>query len=209
MKRSGIRPNLFTLSSTLKACAGLKLERMGRQLHCLVIKIQTTLDNFVSVGIIDMYAKSSLLHDARRAYELMPQKELVAMNALISGYSQNGNDREAFSLFADMYQINVGFNQTTLSSILKSSGALQDTNLSRQIHTIVVRSGYIEDTQVITSLLDAYAKCECIDDAREIFYMCPIGDIVALTSMIAAYAQLGHGEEAVGLYLKFLDMVQS
>ncbi|KAK4753363.1 hypothetical protein SAY87_022161 [Trapa incisa] len=149
MKRSGIRPNLFTLSSTLKACAGLKLERMGRQLHCLIIKIQTTLDNFVSVGIIDMYAKSSLLHDARKAYELMPQKELVAMNALISGYSQNGNDREAFSLFADMYQINVGFNQTTLSSILKSSGALQDTNLSRQIHTIVVRSGYIEDTQLM------------------------------------------------------------
>lgn len=206
MKRSGIRPNLFTLSSSLKACAALKLDKIGRQLHCLVIKIDMTLDNFVRVGIIDMYAKSGLVHDARRAYELMPQKELVAMNALISGYSQNGNDLGALLLFADMHQVDLGFNQTTLSSVLKSSAALQDINLSKQIHTLSVRSGYTEDIQVITSLIDAYAKYEYIEDARKIFDICSVGDIVALTPMIAAYAQLGHGEEAIELYLKLLDM---
>ncbi|OWM91202.1 putative pentatricopeptide repeat-containing protein At5g52630 [Punica granatum] len=206
MKRSGICPNLFTLSSALKACAALELEKFGRQLHCNVIKIETTFDKFVSVGIVDMYAKSGLVHDARRAYDLMPQKDLIAMNALISGYSLNREDFEALSLFADMYQADIGFNQTTLSSALKSLAALQDINLGKQIHSISVRSGQINDIQVITSLIDAYAKCANIEAARKVFETCPVGDIVALTSMIAAYAQLGQGEEAVKLYVKLLDM---
>lgn len=204
MMKSGVSPNLFTLSSALKACAALELKELGRQLHCDAIKIDTTKpDKFISVGILDMYSKCSLLDDARLAYDLLLHKDMIQLNALISGYSQNGADFEAVSLFAE--EFNVGFNQTTLSSVLKCASALQSINICKQVHTLSVKSGFGNEIQVLTSLIDAYEKCDSIKDAAKAFRTCAVEDLVVVTSMIAAYAQCGEGEEAVRLYLETLQ----
>ncbi|XP_030460152.1 pentatricopeptide repeat-containing protein At5g04780, mitochondrial-like [Syzygium oleosum] len=202
MNRSGIFPNLFTLSSALKACAGMELNYLARQLHSIVMKLDTKADNFVRAGLVDMYSKCSLMEDARMAFDLMAQKDLIALNALISGYSQNGEDVQAVSLFAETYKSEIGFNQTTLSVILKSATSMQAIDVSMQVHALSSKLGFDNDSQVATSLIDAYSKCGNIGEAARAFEFCAAGDLVALTSMIAAYAQCGQGEEAVKLYLE-------
>ena len=57
MKRSEICPNMFTLSSALKACSGLGLKALGRQLHSRLITMDIESDSFVGVGLIDMSSK--------------------------------------------------------------------------------------------------------------------------------------------------------
>lgn len=205
MKRSEISPNMFTLSSALKACAGVGLKELGRQLHSKLIKMDTESDLFVDVGLIDMYSKCEMMEKARMVFDLMSKKDLIAWNAVISGHSQNGENIEAVSLFAQLYKEGIGFNQTTLSTVLKSTASLQAFNVSRQLHVLSVKSGFHSDIYVINSILDAYGKCSHVDDAARIFEECTVGDLVAFTSMITAYAQYCQGEEALKLYLQMQD----
>lgn len=202
VKSSGTCPNVFTLSSALKACAAMGFKELGRQLHSCLIKIDSDSDLFVAVGLIDMYSKCEMVDDARRAYDLMPKKDLIAWNALISGYSQCGDDFQAVSLFSEMHHENMDFNQTTLSTVLKSVASLHAIKACKQIHTLSVKSGIYSDFYVINSLLDTYGKCSHIDEASKIFEERTWEDLVAYTSMITAYSQYGDGEEALKLYLQ-------
>ncbi|PSS10219.1 Pentatricopeptide repeat-containing protein [Actinidia chinensis var. chinensis] len=206
MRRSGTFPNMFTLSSALKACAGLGLQKLGRQLHSILVKMGIKLDPFVSVGLIDMYSKCDLLKEARMVYNSMPNKDLIAFNAMISGHSQNGEHVEAIHHFADIYKNEIGFNQTTLFTILNSAASLQAVNICKQVHALSVKSGFQSDVYVINSLIDSYGKCSHAEDAARVFEECPFGDLASFTSMITAYAQYGQGEEAIKLYLKMQDM---
>lgn len=51
MRRSGLKPNMFTFSSVLKACTGLGLQDsgvkdLGQQFHSILIKSNINLDPF-------------------------------------------------------------------------------------------------------------------------------------------------------------------
>uniref|UniRef100_A0A803PWK4 Pentatricopeptide repeat-containing protein n=1 Tax=Cannabis sativa TaxID=3483 RepID=A0A803PWK4_CANSA len=191
MKRLGLRLNMFTLSSALKACAGLGLKELGRQLHSSLVKMDTKSDVFVDVGLIDMYSKCKMMKDAKMVHSLMPKKNLIAWNAIITGHSQNGEDFEALWLFVEVFKQKIGFNRVTLSTVLKSTATLQAIKVCQQIHAISMKTGYQSDIYVINSFLDTYAKCSQVKDAARIFEECKVGDLVAFTSMIAAYAQYG------------------
>lgn len=205
MKKSRCCPNLFTLSSALKACAAMGLKDLGRQLHSSLIKMDTDSDLFVTVGLIDMYAKCEMMDDAKRAYNLMPKRDMIAWNALISGYSQCGEDLEAVLLFAEMCREDIVYNQTTLSTVLRSVASLREIDVCRQIHTLSIKSGLHSDFYIINSLLDTYGKCNHVVEASKIFEERAFEDLVAYTSMITAYSQDGDGEEALKLYLKMRD----
>ncbi|KAK7257363.1 hypothetical protein RIF29_31289 [Crotalaria pallida] len=205
MKISGTCPNMFTLSSALKACAATRFNELGRQLHSSLIKMDTDSDLFVEVGLVDMYSKCQMMHDARKAFNLMKDKDIIAWNALISGYSECGDDLQAVSLFSEMYNKDIDFNQTTLSTVLKSVACLQAIKVCKQIHSISIKSGIYSDFYVINSLLDTYGKCSHVDEASKIFGERNGEDLVAYTSMITTYFQYGDGEEALKLYLQMQD----
>ncbi|KAK7405356.1 hypothetical protein VNO78_06605 [Psophocarpus tetragonolobus] len=205
MKSSGTYPNMFTLSSALKACAAMGFKDLGRQLHSSLIKMDADSDLFSAVGLIDMYSKCEIMDDARRAFDSMTKKDVIAWNALISGCSQCGDDLEAVSLFSKMFSEDIDFNQTTLSTVLKSVASLQAIKVCKQIHTISIKSGIYSDFYVINSLLDTYGKCKHIDEASKIFEERTWEDLVAYTSMITAFSQYGDGEEALKLYLQMQD----
>jgi pentatricopeptide repeat protein len=206
MTRSGVRLDMFTISSALKVCAGLGLKELGRQLHPNLIKMDTKSDVFIDVGLIDMYSKCGMMKYSRTVHSLMPKKSLIAWNAIISGYSQNGKDIEAIRTFSDMSKEGTGFNHTTLSAVLKSTASLQVINVCQQVHAISVKSGVQSNIYVVNSLIDTYAKCSQLEVAARIFKECPTGDLVAFTSMVTAYAQCDQGEEALKLYLQMQDM---
>lgn len=206
MKRSGICPNMFTLSSALKACAALGVQELGKQFHAKLIKMETMKDPFVSVGLIDMYCKCHLMKDAVMVYNLMPEKDLVAINAMISGHSQNGEVREALTLFLEMYKQRMEFDQATLLAVLNAIADVEATIVCKQVHALIVKLGYQADNFIINSLVDSYGKCSQVHDAARVFEECPAVDLPSYTSLMTAYAQCGRGEEALKLYLKLLDM---
>ncbi|CAH9122001.1 unnamed protein product [Cuscuta epithymum] len=206
MRRSGMSPNMFTLSSSLKASAALKLQTAGKTLHSLLIKKDIVIDPFVSVGLIDMYGKCDLMNDARLIYDYMPEKDLIALNAMISGYSLNEEYTECLTLFANMHKSGIRFDQTTLLVALNSTAGLQAYDVCKQIHTLSVKSGFHSDPYLVNSLIDSYGKCSLLAEAAKILDEFPFVDLPSFTSLITAYAQYGKGEEALKLYLRLQDL---
>ncbi|KAL6584075.1 hypothetical protein OROMI_003364 [Orobanche minor] len=206
MKRFGVSPNQFTLSSALKACAALGVQELGKQFHARLIKMEIMTDPFVRVGLIDMYCKCRMMNDAVIVYRLMPDKDLVAMNAIISGHTQNREYIEALTLFADMYNQRVEFDQATLLAVLNATAGLEALIVCKQIHGLIVKAGYQADNFMLNSLVDSYGKCSHIQDASRVFEECPIADLPSYTSIMTSYGQGGHGEEALKLYLRLLHI---
>ncbi|XP_074325767.1 pentatricopeptide repeat-containing protein At4g14850-like [Apium graveolens] len=198
----GTVPNMYTFSSALKACAALELQLLGRQLHGKLLKMDLKLDSFVTAGLIDMYCKCRLTKNARVIYDLMPEKDLVALNALICGYSQNGGESHVFSLFSDMHKEAMGFNEATLLAVLNSAASSQVNSISEQIHALSEKAGYLSDVYVTNSLIDSYGKCNQLEDATRIFEESRTCDLASFTSLITAYAQHGKGEDALKLFVK-------
>ncbi|CAA0826869.1 Pentatricopeptide repeat-containing protein [Striga hermonthica] len=205
MQRLGVNPNVFTLPSALKACAALGDGRLGKQLHARLMKMEIMMDPFVFVGLIDMYCKCQMMKHASMVYRLMPEKNLVAMNAMIAGHTQNGENWEALTLFMAMYNQGMEFNQATLLAALNTVASLEALTVSKQIHGLIVKSGYQADSFILNSLVDVYGKCKQVHDAGRIFEECPVWDLPSYTSLMTTYAQCGQGEEALKLYLKVLD----
>ncbi|KAL7139324.1 hypothetical protein ABFS83_09G043100 [Erythranthe nasuta] len=207
MKKSGLCPNMFTLSSALKACAALGLPELGKQFHAELIKMEVMRDPFVAVGLIDMYCKCRLMKDAMVVYRSMPpEKDLVAINAMICGHSHNREDEEALTLFVEMRKRCMEFDQATLLAVLNAIAASEDIVFCKQVHSLVVKSGYRDDSFVLNSLVDSYGKCRHVLDAARVFEECPDTDLPSYTSLMTTYAQCGYGEEALKLYSKLLDM---
>ncbi|XP_008787073.2 putative pentatricopeptide repeat-containing protein At5g52630 [Phoenix dactylifera] len=205
MRHSGMLPNVFTLSSILKACAGTGMLFLGQQIQGNLIKSGSDSDMFVGVGIVDMYAKCDHLGDARKAFDLIPEQDLISWNALISGCSHSGSDQEALSLFSKMRMEGLSFNRTTLSAVLKSIASLRATNVNKEVHALALKAGFLSDPHVANGLIDAYGKCNCIEEAAGIFREHPFGDVVAFTSIITAYSLSGQGEEAMKLFYEMLN----
>ncbi|XP_039115126.1 putative pentatricopeptide repeat-containing protein At5g52630 [Dioscorea cayenensis subsp. rotundata] len=204
MRDSGMLPNMFTLSSILKACAAKGKSVLGRQIHGNLIKVGFESDKYVAVGLVDMYAKGYYKEEAKKTFDSIPRKELVMWNAIISGYAHSGNDAEALSFFIEMTKEGFSFNRTTLTAVLKSTASLEDLSLSKQTHGLAVQTGLASDTYVVNGLIDAYGKCDCIEDAGRLFEECSYLDVVSFTSMLTAYSQSGQGEEAVKLFVEML-----
>lgn len=207
MRRCGmICPNRFTLSSAIKAGAGLGIKELGMQLHSLFIKMETKLDLFAAVGLVDMYFKCGLVCDAKEVWDLMQDKDLIAWNTVISGHTLNGEHMESLCLFTEMYEKGMSFNQTTLSTVLKSTATLKALSSCQQLHALTVKSGFEFDTYIVNGLIDSYGKCGYVKEATRIFEDCPVRDLMSFTSMITTYSQSEQGEEALKLYLEMQDL---
>uniref|UniRef100_A0A0E0FLG0 DYW domain-containing protein n=1 Tax=Oryza nivara TaxID=4536 RepID=A0A0E0FLG0_ORYNI len=204
MKSSRLVPNVFTLSSILKACAGTGAFDLGRQIHGFMIKANADSDDYIGVGLVDMYAKNHFLDDARKVFDWMFHRDLILCNALISGCSHGGRHDEALSLFYELRKEGLGVNRTTLAAVLKSTASLEAASTTRQVHALAEKIGFIFDAHVVNGLIDSYWKCSCLSDANRVFEECSSGDIIAFTSMITALSQCDHGEGAIKLFMEML-----
>ncbi|OAY80185.1 putative pentatricopeptide repeat-containing protein, mitochondrial [Ananas comosus] len=79
------------VSILLQAC---KLD-LGRQVHSIAIKTNFESHIFVGSSLLDMYAKSNNILEARKVFDFLPKRDVVSCTAILSEYAQLGLDEEA------------------------------------------------------------------------------------------------------------------
>ncbi|KAL6998073.1 Pentatricopeptide repeat-containing protein, mitochondrial [Sarracenia purpurea var. burkii] len=131
MIRDGVRPNMFTYSTVLRACHRLPTLR---QLHSNIMKTGLDSDVFVRSALIDIYSKWGELHNALRVFDEMITGDLVVWNSIIGGFAQNTDGDEALNLFKRMKHAGFLADQGTLTSVLRACTGLALLELGRQIH---------------------------------------------------------------------------
>nr|GEV94057.1 RNA-directed DNA polymerase, eukaryota [Tanacetum cinerariifolium] len=148
------------------ACGENRISHKGKfgpqdlrpQFHSVLIKSDIELDPFLCCGLIDIYSKCGEINDATRVYDMMLEKELVALIALLCGYSQSNNDIRALSLFAEKHRDEIGVNETTLQAIYVTEQG-----------TLVFDESPVADLATFTSLISAYAQTGQGEEAIKLY----------------------------------------
>ncbi|OMP10154.1 hypothetical protein COLO4_04770 [Corchorus olitorius] len=205
MRQAFVIPNQFTFASALQACATMGDLGLGRQIHGLVLKVGLDLNIFVSNALMDVYAKCRRIEDSMELFEKSLNRNDVSWNTMIVGYVRCGDAEKALGLFLEMLENRVLATEVTYSSVLSASASLAALELGTQIHSLAVKTNYAKNPVVGNALIDMYAKCGRIGDARLVFDLMNERDEVSWNAMISGYSMHGVGLEALKLFQMMQD----
>ncbi|XP_021281695.1 pentatricopeptide repeat-containing protein At4g20770 isoform X1 [Herrania umbratica] len=200
MQFQNVKPDRTTVAVILGSCAGMEFLEGGKQVHAASQKAALHMDNYVASGLISMYSKCGKIKMAECIFSYVPELDIVCWNSMIAGLTLNSLDKEAFMLFKQMQQGGMLPTEFSYTAILSCCAKLCSSFQGRQVHSQIVKDGYMNYVVVGTALVDMYCKCGDIDGARKYFDRMPVRNTVTWNEMIHGYAQNGRGDEAVRLY---------
>ncbi|KAJ7519277.1 hypothetical protein O6H91_20G031400 [Diphasiastrum complanatum] len=200
MQAQGVDPDKFTFVPVLKACANLSVLEEGRSVHSQIIDRGFEFDVFVGNGLIDMYSKCGSIDDARRVFDDMAERDRVSWNAMIMGYVKCGQGEKGLNLFKQMQQNGIEPDNATFVAALTACASLTALEDGKCVHTQIIQSGCESNVVVASCLIDMYAKCGSIEDARKVFDGMPMRSVVPWSTMIVSYVKCGQAGEALYLF---------
>lgn len=203
---SDVKPNDFTFSLLVKAWTSSsssiisnseKAKTEAHQVHTHLIKSGVYQFVYVSTALLDLYSRLGCLEVARQLFDDMHDKDVVSWNAMIYGFSRNGNDFYALQHFVQMLREGFAPNQTSLVSLIPSCGRRELIFRGKSVHAFGLKAGLDLDSQVKNALTSMYAKCADLEAAECLFEEVVDKTVVSWNTMIAAYGQSGFFNEAI------------
>ncbi|KAH7296959.1 hypothetical protein KP509_26G046400 [Ceratopteris richardii] len=85
----------------------------------------------------------------------------------------------------------------TFVAILKECGVLQDLEMGQRVHTHITEVGSKDNRFVGSTLVDMYAKCHSLPDAKRVFESLQGRDVVVWTALLGGYVECGDAEKAL------------
>eukprot|EP01018_Ginkgo_biloba_P006943 Gb_37396 [translate_table: standard] len=196
----GAQTDSYTLALLLQTCAKTESLADGMHVHAHIIKAGFQQHVILENNLVNMYIKCRSLVRARHVFDKMPERDVVTWTALITGYVQNGHCEEALKHFGQMHCEGIPPNKFTFASVAKACAGLADLEQGKEVHRHIIRTGSEFDVVVENSLVDMYAKCGSVNDARAVFDKMSNRDVVSWNAMVAGYLQNGCLEEARKLF---------
>ncbi|XP_024543939.1 pentatricopeptide repeat-containing protein At2g13600-like [Selaginella moellendorffii] len=215
--------HIESVHASLKACIRTKDLQWGKVIHsqgAILLSRNVNLAN----SLITMYCKCGSLDDARSVFDGMLLRDVVSWNALMQGYVDAGQGGKALEIFSRMME-DSGCDpdaRSFVAAIKACSSELQEGESStdsdgkklsirgkaldrgRWIHSQAAKFGCESNMFVSSSLIDFYAKCGRLVDARRVFSRMRVRDVVTWNAII-----LGHAEnEEPELALEFFSSMQ-
>ncbi|XP_002973923.2 putative pentatricopeptide repeat-containing protein At3g13770, mitochondrial [Selaginella moellendorffii] len=168
-------------------------------------------DIFLQSSLVDLYGKCGSMLDARLVFDRMQHRDVVSWNSLILGYVENGETHLVFDLLARLTE-DFAPNDTSFVAAIKACATLATTHdgngrplkgeaLERgtSIHAQARDRGFEKDKFVTSTLIDMYAKCGALEDARRVLERARPRDSVPWTVLMLGYVD--NGEERLALDL--------
>ncbi|MQM00881.1 hypothetical protein Taro_033619 [Colocasia esculenta] len=200
MNREGVEPTETTLSSLLIACSRSSNIQQGKFIHGYILRRKIKADTFIQASLIDLYFKCGSVGCAESVFESAQDKSVVLWNVLISGYVMVGDYFKALKTFENMRVLWVRPDAVTFTIVLSACSQLGALEQGKEVHSCIIESRLDSNEIVMSALLDMYAKCGAVDEARKVFDRLPVKDLVSRTSMITAYGSHGQPREALKLF---------
>ncbi|KAF3793353.1 putative pentatricopeptide repeat-containing protein [Nymphaea thermarum] len=205
MLNRGVEPNHVTVVSALQACAAASALEEGKRIHELTVRKGFEMETSVSTALLDMYMKCSHIDEALELFSRMPNKDVVAWAALISGYALNGLSDKSLGVFHNMLLANTLPDAVTIVKVLSSCAQSGNLQQALCLHGYLIRSGFDQKVFVGASLIDLYSKCGSLANAAEVFRHLEEKDVVAWSSIIAGYGIHGLALESFQLFEQMLQ----
>ncbi|KAK1586865.1 hypothetical protein Q3G72_006907 [Acer saccharum] len=195
--------NYVSFTSALAACSDPEFVIQGKIIQALAILTGLHENLVVGNAILTMYAKSGMMAEAKKVFQMMPERNEVTWNAFIGGYAENGEPDEAVKAYKLMREKGLPVDYITIANVL--GACLAPGNLLKHgmpIHAHIVLTGFESNKYVQNSLITMYAKCGDLNSSNYIFDGLANKNSVSWNAMIAANAHHGCGEEILKLISK-------
>ncbi|KAL8193239.1 hypothetical protein R6Q57_026820 [Mikania cordata] len=226
------KPDQYTLSTTLTASAKLCDLSAGNQVHSHVIRAGFKIFPHVANTILFLYAKAEDLGSAKRVFEeikapdvyswttflsactnlgeldhachlleQIPERNEAVWNAVITGCADNGYSDVAVSLFNRMHLLGIRHDNYSLASVL-SSCCSDLINFGSEVHSIVIKTGFIARASVTNALITMYFNFGSDVQAYKVFEETEgvARDQVTYNAMIAGLVSMGRDEHAFKMF---------
>ncbi|KAL6973177.1 hypothetical protein U1Q18_027357 [Sarracenia purpurea var. burkii] len=118
MNMEGKRADPILVASLLAAAAQLAIVGPGSEIHAYVLRHGFDSEIMVSSALIDMYSKCGFLGLGIKVFEVMPERNTVTYNSVISGLGLHGLASETFKMFKEMLKMGFRPDESTFSALL-------------------------------------------------------------------------------------------
>ncbi|KAL1827531.1 hypothetical protein ACET3Z_005943 [Daucus carota] len=196
----GKGPTLHSVSGALVGCAQLRDVKLGAQVHGLCLKSRFEMDVVVGTSLIDMYIKSSDVEASRGVFDGVIGKNVVTWTSMVNGYSLAQRPDEAMVLVRNMSRLGIRANFLTYNCLLSSFSFPVDFDHFKQVHCCVIREGLESNHYLLVSLMTMYSRSSNAEDFLKICSTVRIWDQISWNGVIAGFANLQKGEEALVCY---------
>ncbi|KAL9243083.1 hypothetical protein vseg_017013 [Gypsophila vaccaria] len=166
------------------------------QIHSL---ITTNYHSFFPL-FVQSLLNSLQINYARKVFDEMREPDERMYNAFITAYTRNCSYRNALGMFCSMRCEVTRVTNFTFPPVLKSCAALFMVELGKQVHSLIVRSGFESNRFVQTALMDLYAKSGDLVSAKLVFDGILDRDPITYNCLISGYSKCGDLVAARGLF---------
>lgn len=162
-------------------------------------------DDVTYINMLAACVKSGDVSTGRYIFDSMSCPSLTSYNAMLSGYIQNADHKEAVELFRKMQFQCLHPDRTTLTIILSSCAEMGLLNAGKEVHACSQKFGLYNDAYVANGLINVYSKCGEVGLAKRVFGKLPEPDVVCWNSMIVGFSINSLENEAFSFFKKIRE----
>lgn len=140
--------------------------------------------------------RSGRIACARKLFDELCYKDLIAWNAMLTSYTQLGLYRESLNLFFHMRISGSKPDYFSFTAALSACVPACSLNYGRKIHAQVINCGYQSSLPVNNSLINMYGKCLNPCSARMVFEDMNLRNEISWCSLLFAYTNFGQFDYA-------------
>ncbi|MCL7027711.1 hypothetical protein MKW94_010273 [Papaver nudicaule] len=225
--------DIVSWNSMMKGCIDCGYLDTARKLfeempHRTVVSWTTMISGFSKFGRIEMaeeffskmpwkdtaawnsmifcYCSNGRVEDAYTLFSKMPSRNVISWTTMISGLDQTGETARALALFQEMRSSGVQPTSNTLSIVLTACANISALDRGVQLHTHILKLGYVLDPFISSTLITFYARCKQINNSVKVFQENLNINVVIWTALVTGYGLSCDHEQALGV---FRDMINA
>ncbi|GMY30913.1 pentatricopeptide repeat-containing protein At4g21065-like [Fagus crenata] len=171
-----------------------------KQLHAHFIKTNTPLSTLPLTKLALVCALTPDFPYAQQVFKRLDKPEIVFWNSCLKAFAEGQSPFDAILLFYKLREFDVVPDDFTCSFVLKACASLLDFLNGRIVHGYVEKLGFRSNVFLQNMIVNLYALCGAMGDARLLFDKMLERDVVTWNIMISQLVKRGDVEGAYELF---------
>ncbi|XP_058092632.1 pentatricopeptide repeat-containing protein At4g18840-like [Magnolia sinica] len=196
MQVGKLKPNNFTMVSSLSACSNLGALEQGEWIRAYIESNRIGLDAILGTALMDMYAKCGKIERALSVFKSMEERDVGAWNSIISSLGIHGFGKKAMVLFSEMMESEIVPVELTFVSILSAcrhSGLVEEGR--RCFHLMTEVYDIVPKVEHYGCMVDLLGRAGLLDEAKELIEAMDADSSVPMWgALLGACSRLGNLE---------------
>jgi pentatricopeptide repeat protein len=198
MQEEGVIADDATLVCVIQACSEAGTLGVCRQIHFDILSTRQDRSLLLSTAFVRAYGNCSSMVDALAVFDGLPEPDVVAWSALISGYARGGNYARSFQVYDRMKLSDIEPNRVTFLSLLTACGHGGRVEKGVEMfESMTTDYALAPKAEHFVTIVDLLARVGDLERAEEVLSRMPMQPDLALWLCLLAACRK-HGNVELG-----------